>query len=78
MSSTNMSSTIAIGATVKLNKVLPYVKTAESKPMLRPGSVVSLEEVGTVISRHPAETWGVRFSRGLFLINHDDLESVEG
>lgn len=67
---------IAIGSTVKLNKALPYVKTAESKPMLRPGTVISIGEEGTVISRHPADTWGVRFIRGSFLINNDDLEAI--
>ena len=67
---------IAIGSTVKLNKALPYVKTAESKPMLRPGTVISIDEEGTVISRHPADTWGVRFVRGSFLINKDDLEAI--
>ena len=68
---------VAIGSTVKLNKALPYVKTAESKPMLRPGTVISIDEEGTVISRHPADTWGVRFGRGSFLINNDDLEIIE-
>ena len=67
---------ITIGSTVKLNKALPYVKTAESKPMLRPGTVISIDEEGTVISRHPADTWGVRFVRGSFLINKDDLEAI--
>ena len=67
---------ITIGSTVKLNKALPYVKTAESKPMLRPGTVISIDEEGTVISRHPADTWGVRFVRGSFLINKDDLETI--
>ena len=68
---------VAIGSIVKLNKALPYVKTAESKPMLRPGTVISTDEEGTVISRHPADTWGVRFMRGSFLINNDDLELIE-
>jgi hypothetical protein len=68
---------IAIGSIVKLNKTLPYVKTAESKPMLRPGTVISSDEQGTVISRHPADTWGVRFVRGSFLINNDDLEAID-
>jgi hypothetical protein len=68
---------IAIGSIVKLNKTLPYVKTAESKPMLRPGTVISIDEQGTVISRHPADTWGVRFVRGSFLINNDDLEAID-
>jgi Protein of unknown function (DUF3148) len=72
-----MSSAIAIGSTVKLNKVLPYVKTAESKPMLRPGSVISQDEVGTVISCHPANNWGVRFNRGSFLIDQGDLEPID-
>jgi Protein of unknown function (DUF3148) len=67
---------IAIGATVKLNKILPYVKTAEAKPMLRPGSVIAPDEAGTVVSRHPADTWGVRFVRGSFLINNDDLAVI--
>lgn len=71
------TASVAIGSTVKLNKALPYVKTAESKPMLRPGTVISTDEEGTVISRHPADTWGVRFMRGSFLINNDDLEIIE-
>ncbi len=72
-----LPSTIAIGSIVKLNKVLPYVKTAESKPMLRPGTVISIDEAGTVISRHPADTWGVQFIHGSFLINNDDLEAID-
>ena len=45
--------------------------------MLRPGTVISIGEEGTVISRHPADTWGVRFVRGSFLINNDDLEAID-
>ena len=69
---------LAIGMTVRLMASLPYVKTAESKPMLRPGTLVAIGETGTIVSCHPGRSWGVRFDGGTFLIDAVHLEAVEG
>ncbi len=71
-----MTQTFAIGNTVRLTKALPYVKTAEAKPMLRPGNLVAVTEEGTIMSCHPANVWGVKFSSGTFLMDAENLEIV--
>ena len=68
---------LTVGATVRLMTSLPYVKTAESKPMLRPGTLVSIGETGTIVSCHPGRSWGVRFNNGTFLIDSVNLEAIE-
>ena len=68
---------LTIGATVRLMTSLPYVKTAESKPMLRPGTLVEIGETGTLMSFHPGGSWGVKFSNGTFLIDAINLEAIE-
>ncbi len=71
-----MSQTFSIGDTVRLTKNLAYVKTAEAKPMLRPGNLVAVTEEGTILSCHPANVWGVKFSSGTFLMDAENLELV--
>lgn len=66
----------AIGAIVRLTKELPYVKTAEPKPMLRPGAIVEVGEEGTVVGCYPGGFWGVKFERGVFLMDAENLEEV--
>ncbi len=68
---------LTIGATVRLMTSLPYVKTAESKPMLRPGNLVAIGETGTIMSCHPGGSWGVKFGNGTFLIDAVNLEAIE-
>jgi hypothetical protein len=65
-----------IGQRVKLVAQPPYVKTAEPMPMLRPPSVVSLGEEGTVLDRRPGGYWGIRFEKGAFLLDSQYLEAV--
>ena len=72
-----MTLPLTIGATVRLMTSLPYVKTAESKPMLRPGTLVAIGETGTVVSCHPGGSWGVKFSNGTFLMDSVNLEAIE-
>ena len=71
-----MAQKLSIGTTVRLIKDLPYVKTAESKPMLRVGTIVAIGEEGTVMSCHPGNAWGVKFNSGIFLMDAENLEVV--
>ncbi len=61
---------------VKLIAPLPYLKTAENMPMLRPPDLVAIDEVGEVISLKSLETVEVKFRRGNFLIDIDKLKEI--
>ncbi|HEY9640648.1 MAG TPA: DUF3148 domain-containing protein [Coleofasciculaceae cyanobacterium] len=65
-----------VGDRVRIVALPPYVKTAEPMPMLRPPHVVSLGEEGVVIDRRPGGFWGVRFTKGMFLMEDPYIESV--
>lgn len=67
----------SVGDRVLLVSVPPYVKTADPMPMLRPPTVLTLGETGVVMDRRPAGYWGVKFSRGIFLMESQYLERVE-
>jgi hypothetical protein len=66
----------AVGDRVRVIALPPYVKTAESMPMLRPPNVIQVGEEGTVLDRRPGGYWGVRFTRGAFLIESQYIEVV--
>ncbi|MBL6793419.1 MAG: DUF3148 domain-containing protein [Parasynechococcus sp.] len=68
--------TATIGDRLRLKQQLPYLKTADPMPMLRPSDLVSLDEVGEVVAIHPLDTVAVRFRRGTFLISLDQLKAV--
>ena len=68
--------TATIGDRLRLKQQLPYLKTADPMPMLRPSDLVSLDEVGEVVALHPLDTVAVRFRRGTFLISLDQLKAV--
>jgi hypothetical protein len=68
--------TFSIGARVRIATLPPYVKTAEPMPMLRPPNMVRLGEEGVVVDRRPGG-WGVRFAKGLFLLDDQYLEAVD-
>ncbi len=72
-----MSKEFAIGSKVKVVTLPPYVKTAEPMPMLRPPDVIHVGEEGIVIDRRPGGYWGIRFTRGSFLLDSQYIESVE-
>lgn len=67
---------LAVGDRVRLVMSPPYVKTAESMPMLRPSEVIQKGEEGIILDRRPGGYWGVRFSRGAFLLESQYLEKV--
>ena len=62
---------------VKLIAPLPFLKTSENMPMLRPPDLVAIDEIGEVLSIKSPETVEVKFRRGNFLIDVDKLEKVE-
>tara|TARA_B100000212_G_scaffold41251_1_gene26666 strand:- start:942 stop:1157 length:216 start_codon:yes stop_codon:yes gene_type:complete len=66
-----------INQKVKLIAPLPYLKTSENMPMLRPPDLVAIDEVGEVLSVKSPKTVEVKFRRGNFLIDIDKLEKVD-
>ena len=68
--------TASIGDRLRLKQQLPYLKTADPMPMLRPSDLVSLDEVGEVVALHPFDTVAVRFRGGTYLISLDQLEAA--
>lgn len=72
----DQSTEFPIGAIVRLTVLPAYVKTAEVKPMLRPPNVLQVGEEGVVLQRYPANNWGIRFSKGAFLLDCNHLELV--
>lgn len=75
--SVSESKEFAVGDRVRVVALPPYVKTAEPMPMLRPSSVIQLGEEGIVLDRRPGGFWGIRFSRGAFLMDSTYIERVE-
>ena len=59
---------LSISDKVFLKVPLPYLKTADPMPMLRPPDLVSSEEIGEIVALVGIETVKVRFRRGTFLI----------
>lgn len=68
---------LTVGAQVKLISRPPYLKTADPMPMLRPPDLVAIGEVGTVVDCRPAGYWGVKFQRGVFLLDAQYLALTE-
>ena len=66
-----------INQKVKLTAPLPYLKTSENMPMLRPPDLVAIDEIGEVLSIKSPKTVEVKFRRGNFLIDIDKLEKVD-
>tara|TARA_B100000029_G_C16863402_1_gene700243 strand:+ start:196 stop:432 length:237 start_codon:yes stop_codon:yes gene_type:complete len=65
----------SIGDNVFLIVPLPYLKTADPMPMLRPPDLVSSEEIGEVVGFVGTDTVKVRFRRGTFLIPDSHLST---
>ncbi len=62
---------------VKLIVPLPYLKTSDNMPMLRPPDLVAIDEVGEIISIKSPETVEIKFRRGSFLIDINKIEKIE-
>ena len=61
---------------VKLIAPLPYLKTSDNMPMLRPPDLVAIDEIGEVLSIKSPETVEIKFRRGSFLIDIDKIEKI--
>jgi len=68
---------LKINEKVKLIAPLPYLKTSENMPMLRPPDLVAIDEIGEVLSLKSPETVEVKFRRGKFLIDIDKLQKID-
>ena len=66
--------TFSIGEKVSLQVPMPYLKTVDSVPMLRPPDLVSLDEVGVIIGIRPKNLLEVKFRRGNFLVPEERLK----
>ena len=66
-----------INQRVKLIAPLPYLKTSENMPMLRPPDLVAIDEIGEILSLKSPKTVEVKFRRGNFLIDTDKLQKVD-
>ena len=61
---------------VKLIVPMPYLKTSDNMPMLRPPDLVAIDEVGEIISIKSPSTVEIKFRRGSFLIDTDKIEKI--
>ena len=61
---------------VKLIVPMPYLKTSDNMPMLRPPDLVDIDEVGEIISIKSPSTVEIKFRRGSFLIDTDKIEKI--
>ena len=61
---------------VKLITPLPFLKTSDNMPMLRPPDLVAIDEIGEVLSIKSPDTVEIRFRRGSFLIDIDKIQKV--
>ena len=61
---------------VKLITPVSYLKTSENMPMLRPPDLVAIDEVGEILSIKSPETVEVKFRRGCFLMDIDNLDKA--
>ncbi len=68
--------TFKINQKVKLIVPLPYLKTSDNMPMLRPPDLVGIDEIGEIISIKSPQTVEVKFRRGSFLIDVDKISEV--
>ena len=59
---------------VKLIAPVPYLKTSDNMPMLRPPDLVAIDEIGQILSIKSPDTEEVKFRRGSFLIDIDKIE----
>ncbi|MFM7268510.1 MAG: NAD(P)H dehydrogenase assembly family protein [Cyanobium sp.] len=64
---------LGLGDRVVLARTVPYLKTADPMPMLRPPDLVDVGEVGEVREIRAAGSLAVRFRRGTFLVEAGDL-----
>ena len=65
-----------VGDAVQLKGRPNYLKTADSMPMLRPPDLVDSDEQGQVLAIKARNQLAVRFRRGTFLLDADQLQAA--
>ena len=63
----------SIGDKVTLKVLQPYLKTSDPMPMLRPPDLVAFDEIGEILALLPKGMVEVKFRKGAFILNIDDL-----
>ena len=66
-----------VGDQVSIKTPLPYLKTSDPMPMLRPSELVSQNELGKIVGIRSKGVLEVRFRQGTFLIASDRLKLDE-
>lgn len=66
-----------VGDRIKIVALPEYIKTAEPMPMLRPPSLLTVGELGTVLDRRPGGYYGIRFTQGAFLLESQYIEMID-
>ena len=66
----------AVGDAVQLKGRPNYQKTADPMPMLRPPDLVDSDEQGEVLAIKARNQLAVRFRRGTFLLEADQLQAA--
>ena len=61
---------------VKLIAPVSYLKTSDNMPMLRPPDLVAIDEIGEILSIKSLDVVEVKFRRGTFLIEIDNIEKI--
>ena len=61
---------------VKLIAPVSYLKTSDNMPMLRPPDLVAIDEIGEILSIKSPDTVEVKFRRGSFLIETDNIKKI--
>ena len=74
---TNEEKILKVGDRVKIIALPEYIKTAEPMPMLRPPSLLTVGEHGTILDRRPGGYYGVRFTQGAFLLESQYIEMID-
>ena len=68
--------TFGVGDAVQLKGRPKYLKTAYPMPMLRPPDLVDSDEQGQVLAIKARNQFAVRFRRGTFLLDAEQLQAA--
>jgi Protein of unknown function (DUF3148) len=73
----NKQQNFKVGDRVKIIALPAYIKTAEPMPMLRPPSLLTVGELGTILDRRPGGYYGIRFTQGAFLLESQYIKIID-
>ena len=73
----NKQKSFKVGDRIKVIALPEYIKTAEPMPMLRPPSLLTIGEHGTILDRRPGGYYGIRFAQGAFLLESQYIKIID-